>query len=422
MMKSSIKAIASTLVLSATLAGCAATPGGLQLGSKNDRFSAKSAGAPWAMMNFFALDNDLDNGTGLVSRLHSAATRAASVAVDSLYDGSKNNDSFYIYQSAPGQESKTVQKGEVDSGTAAALGDFVSFAVQNTPAQRRTLTMADHGGGIIRGICSDWTGPGGKKIIHLPEVAAVIEKNPVDFLIFDACFMQMMEVAYEVRKGAKVLLAAQTTTRGDYPYETMVNTLNSNAAADTKVIATKLLSVIADNARYESAFGAVETSKTEEVAKRMNKLSTILIEKAKDKAMRKSLQNALRNSMGYANETEAGLLMYNNYRDMVDVMTNLAKISDPAIQEAARSVAEATKASVLGESHRNGGFFGGTNLDKASGIALYAQVDGPVEAKYLSRSWNKDTRWGDALAQINTTGWAPAIQADKFPLSFPKRK
>lgn len=419
MLNRPLKALAATLALGAVLAGCGVTPNSLVLG-KSTNSQARSTGN-WSILTYFALDNDLDNGTGIVKSLHNAIADGKSVNGASFYDGSRNDDTIYMFQSSAGTEPKINRIPEADSGTALALDAFVNFAAQNAPGQRRVLTMADHGGGIVRGICSDFNGPGGKKIIHVPEVAQVLAKNPVDIMMFDACFMQMMEVAYELRKGTKVLIGAQTTTRGDFPYSEIVEILNQDSAADTNTTAKQVLEAIAGNANYEVAFGAVDTTKADEIAKRMNVLSGLLIEKAKDPSLKKSLQAAIRNSMGYANESDPGLAMYNNYRDMVDVMNNLAKVDDPAIQQAASAVTEATKASIIGEKHRKS-FFGGLKLDRASGIALYAQVDGPVEMKYLGRTWNKDTRWGDALAQINSSGWAPSVQQDKFPFSFPTRR
>jgi|GEM_PF-3600249 len=421
-MQTHVKRLSATLAVTALLAGCGVSPIA-SLGSGNAQVQGMSAGAPWSLLTFFALDNDLDHGTGIVNRLHAASQRASNVASVSFYDGAKQNDTIYVYETAPGVSAKSVNQREADSGTAAALNEFVTFATKTTAAQRRALSMADHGGGIVRGICSDWNGPGGKKIIHMNEVAEVLAKNPVEIMMFDACFMQMAEVGYELRKGAKVLIAAQTTTRGDFPYENIVKVLDSNPKADSRKIATELLDVIAANARYEVAFGAMDITKSEELARRMAKLSDVLLVKVKDRNSKKAIASAIRGSMAYANETSPGLTMYNHYRDLLDVMENLSRIGDAEITAAAKSVSEAAKASIIGERHRKAGFFGGElNLDKASGLAIYAQVDGPVESKYLQRAWNRDTRWGDFLAQLNSGGaWGPAVQQDKYPYAFPTR-
>lgn len=416
-MTRNFRSLVAAVSLATALAGCGVQtmPGALRGAGT---FSAQSA-TPWSLMTFFALDNDLDNGTGIVNRLHTASGAAKNVSAVSFYDGAQQGDTIYV-QDKEGMQAQAQKMPEADSGTGAALDAFVKFAVGAAPAPRKVLSMADHGGGIVRGICSDWNGPGGKKIIHMNEVGAVLAKQPVEVMMFDACFMQMVEVAYELRGGAKVLVGAQTTTRGDFPYAELVRVLDTNPKADHREVGAKLLDAVYANARYEVAFGAFDVTKVEEVAKRMNKLSGVLIEKIKNPETKKAVAQAIRQSQAYAAETNPGLAMYNNYRDTVDVMAQLAKVGDPEITAAANAVAEATKAAIIGEKHRSGYEL---KLDKASGIALYAQVDGPVEYKYMSRAWNKDTRWGDFLSQLNTgSGWGPSVAPDRYPYSFPSRK
>jgi len=184
-----------------------------------------------------------------------------SVAGAALYDGSRQNET-QLFVGTPGTRATAKQIREVDSGTAETLGDFLNLAMKVAPAQRKHLVMADHGGGIIRGICSDWNGPGGKKIIHVNEVAAAMRQQPADIMMFDACFMGMAEVAFELKDSAKVVIGAQTTTRGDFPYEDLVETLDKNAGTDTGKLAATMTQAIAANARYSGvAFGAMDTAK-----------------------------------------------------------------------------------------------------------------------------------------------------------------
>lgn len=417
-MTPTFRSLVAAVSVAAALAGCGvqAVPGAMKA---EGLFGARSTGAPWSLMTFFALDNDLDNGTGIVNRLHGASGPAKNVTAVSFYDGSRQNDTIYVADK-DGVQAQAQKMAEADSGTGAALDAFVKFAVGQAPAPRKVLSMADHGGGIVRGICSDWNGPGGKKIIHMNEVGAVLAKQPVEVMMFDACFMQMVEVAYEIKDGAKVLVAAQTTTRGDFPYAEIVRVLDAHPKADSREVGARLLDAVYANARYEVALGAFDVTKVDTVATRMNKLSGVLMEKIKNPATKKAVAQALRQSQAYAAETNPGMQMYNNYRDMVDVMAQLARLGDPEITAAAKAVAEATQAAIIGEKHRNGREL---NLDKASGIALYAQVDGPVEYKYMGRAWNKDTRWGDFLSQLNTgSGWGPSVAPDRYPYSFPSRK
>lgn len=411
--------LGAVALLALSLVGCGMAPGSMVAGDRAVSALGK-AGDPFALMTFFALDNDLDHGTGIVSELNSAAARTSRTAAVTLYDGARANDSTYFFQ-APGRSAEQTRAGEVDSGTAKGLADFLAYGAPKVAGKRRVLSMADHGGGIIRGICSDWNGPGGKKIIHVPEVAGVLQGAPVDVMVFDACFMNMAEVAYELRGKTDVVIGAQTTTRGDFPYADIVETLDRNVNATNQEAAKAVLKDIASNANYTVAFGAVDTTKLDAVAQKMKQLVGVMTPQVP--ALKRKMQQAIAAAQPYAWETEPGLEMYNNYKDFGDVMEQLQKLGDPAIAQAASEVQAAAKQAVLGESHRSGGLFSREKLERVSGMALYAVSQGSVESKYLTRSWSRDTGWGDLLVKINGGGaWGPAVAPDKYPYAFPSKK
>lgn len=406
-------------LLALSLVGCGVAPSAMVSGDKAVSALGK-AGSPFALMTFFALDNDLDHGTGIVNSLNSAAAASSKTAAVSLYDGSRANDSTYFFQ-APGRSAEKTAAGEVDSGTAKGLADFLAYGAPKVSGSRKVLSMADHGGGIVRGICSDWNGPGGKKIIHMPEVAGVLQSTPVDMMLFDACFMNMAEVAYELRGKADVVIGAQTTTRGDFPYADIVETLDKSVGQSNQETAKAVLKDIAASANYTVAFGAVDTTKIDAVAQKMKQLVAVMTPKVP--TLKGKMQDAIGAAQAYAWESDPGMAMYNNYKDFGDVMEQLKKMGDPAIAQAASEAQAAAKEAVLGEAHRSGGMFSREKLDRVSGMALYAVAEGSVESKYLTRSWSRDTGWGDLLVKINGGGvWGPAVAPDKYPYAFPSKR
>jgi hypothetical protein len=373
-------------------------------------------GAANAIYTFFALDNDLDNGDRIAQRLVRAAGSSRSVAAAALYDGEDRNDTT-LFIANPGRSANANQIKEVDSGTAAALGSFLSQAISEAPGKRRIVSMADHGGGIVRGICSDWNGPGGKKIIHVNEVAAAMRPTPVDIMMFDACFMNMAEVAFELKDTAKVVIGAQTTTRGDFPYDDLVELVDANSTADTNRLAAAMTKTIAGSASYSGvAFGAVDTARMTTAATSVAKLSKALI--AALPQHKAAIKSAIGSATAYAAFPEPGMAMYNQYKDFGSVMANLSRIADPAVQAAAKEAQAAGQASVLASHARSGD---GLSLSNVSGVALYASTEGYVEEKYLSKAWNKATGWGDFLVRMNAGGgYANPVQRDKFPFAFPR--
>ncbi|MBM3270083.1 MAG: hypothetical protein FJZ01_20815 [Candidatus Sericytochromatia bacterium] len=405
-------------LFAATLAGCGIPAATSLVGQGDASLAARGAGAHWGMYNFFALDNDLDNGTGLISSM--LRVNAPNVVHASLYDGESQGDSQIFYQNQPNDRLTATAKTEVDSGTAKALEDFLAKATQTSPGKARMLTMADHGGGIIRGICSDWNGPGGKKIIHVNEVNDVLARYPVEILGFDACFMSMVEVAYEVRQNAKFVVGAQTTTRGDFPYASLVQSLDRNL--DSRRAAVSVMEAAHANARYTHAFSVLDTAGSAQVAAAMGDLGKVMT--AKMGTMKEPMREAIAKAQSYANETSPGLSMYNNYRDLGDVVDRLAALGDPDLARAAKGVRAALARCVVAEKHANGGWGGGDpDLERISGAMIYASTDGTVEQKYLSRSFARDSGWGDVLVKLNSrAGWANPVQKDKYPFGFPSKR
>jgi hypothetical protein len=415
----STRRITLIAVLAATLAGCGVSAGVGPMGSaRTDAgFSAKDAGAPWGMYTYFAMDNDLDRGNGAIREI--AGTRTPSVVTASLWDGAQQGDSQLFFQSGPGLQMQAGKKGEVDTGTAAALEKFLADATTVSPAKQRVLTMTDHGGGIVRGICSDWNGPGGKKIIHLNEVSKVLAKYPVDVLNFDACFMNMVEVAYEVRGGAKFLTGAQTTTyANEFSYSDAVSSIEKNKAS-AQAVAASMTEVGHRNSSKTHSYSTVETSRSEAVAAAVKELVGAM--NAKMGTKKDAMRQAVAGSQAYSAEAEARYQLYNNYRDLGDISDSLANLGDPELTQAAKGVKAAISQAVVAKQHET--MWQTPQLQRVSGMMIYAPADGTVDQGYLMRSsFARETGWGDAMVKLNTrAGWANPVQKDKYPMAFPSR-
>src|SRR3989339_1466776 len=111
----------------------------------------------------------------------------------------------------------------VDMGDYKRVVDFVAWAKTNYPAKRYMLIIWNHGSGWMdpkgspKGISfDDETG----NYIRTPQIGLILkEAGKVDILAFDACLMQMAEVAYEVKDNAQVIVGSEETVPGlGYPY------------------------------------------------------------------------------------------------------------------------------------------------------------------------------------------------------------
>ena len=96
---------------------------------------------------------------------------------------------------------------EQDMSDPSVLANFVNWATNNYPADHYLLVLWDHGGGwkkediINKGIMWDYTpGYGYMSMEDLVDGLDLLNEH-IDIIGFDACLMQMIEVAYQIESG-----------------------------------------------------------------------------------------------------------------------------------------------------------------------------------------------------------------------------
>lgn len=129
---------------------------------------------------------------------------------------------------------------EHNSGDAETLREVMEWTISNSPSSSYGLVLWSHGDAwlpakapIQRTICIDnehnsHSNSGSK--MEIADVAAALDDFPrLDFILFDACFMQAVEVAYELRHVAKYIASspAEIPNPGA-PYERMIKPMFSS--------------------------------------------------------------------------------------------------------------------------------------------------------------------------------------------------
>ncbi len=122
----------------------------------------------------------------------------------------------------------------VDMGDYKRAADFVKWSKVHYPAKKYMLVLWNHGTGWLdvaqgnrtrnKGISyDDETG----NYVRTIEIGKILkEAGKVDILAFDACLMQMAEVAYEVKDYADIIVGAEETVPGyGYPYDMFLGAL-----------------------------------------------------------------------------------------------------------------------------------------------------------------------------------------------------
>lgn len=236
--------------------------------------SVYAQNADWTFMVYMAADNNLE-AAGIDDFLEmSSAGSDNDVNIITLFDRNIGHSNSYddwtdarrgIINTGDVPDTLWGESiGEVNMGNPQTLIDFAQWGMGNYPADRYALILWDHGSGwnkktredslIFKAVCGDDTGDY-LFMAELRNALNTIETNwqEPNLVGFDACLMGMIEVAYEIRQHANVMVGSEKTEPNDgWPYDTILPDLKANSAMN----ATSLGSTIVT--RYYQSFGNSE--------------------------------------------------------------------------------------------------------------------------------------------------------------------
>lgn len=114
-----------------------------------------------------------------------------------------------------GSKAKTIYQytEEHNSGDPETLTLAMDWIITNSPSESYGLVLWSHGEAWIptkapaqRAVCQD---SGSKSWMEIPEIAEALTNFPkLEFILFDACFMQSIEVAYELRNTTNYIIGS----------------------------------------------------------------------------------------------------------------------------------------------------------------------------------------------------------------------
>ncbi len=186
----------------------------------------------WLLMFYSDYDVDLYVSNAWFDMMNAGANATDSVRILALqdrntnWDGSDNNNAR-LYEFRNHQTILLEDEGELNMADPTTLSDFVVSGMTRYPAANYALVMFDHGVGW-EGLCQDYHSsvyadqlgyPGGPTVsidiltlIELESAFATVRSRTnelIDLVAFRACSMQMIEVGYQIRKYARVMVGSE---------------------------------------------------------------------------------------------------------------------------------------------------------------------------------------------------------------------
>ncbi|TFF88012.1 MAG: hypothetical protein EU549_03780 [Promethearchaeota archaeon] len=211
-----------------------------------------------------------------------------------------------------------IDMGELNMGDPATLEMFINMAKTQYPAERYGLVLFDHGaheifGDNLGGMC--WDESNSYDFLRIDEIVGVLEANPVDILIMEACTMASATYYAELRDCCDVYVASENTMWGDnLPMHEVLKGLNANPLMNTEELGA--LCVEKYEEKYENTINydcqftltAFRMSEYQNFFTALYQLSNQMIHK-----MDSELQNIINISRGASNGPD--------YRRQVDLKT-----------------------------------------------------------------------------------------------------
>ena len=343
-----------------------------------------NAARQWAMYTYIAGDNNLSSaGLSDIREMESAgASRDVHVAVQ--IDTAGERDGSVRYEiSLPdfaGNSHRTVieRLPEQNTGNQKFLVDFARWATMRYQARNKLLVVWNHGAGFMheptRDIGYDDSSKG--DALTMAELRMALEKagfgkaplGRLSLLGFDACLMNMVEVAYEFTGLADFVVGSQQTEPGEgWPYGDVVAGFQKRPTprAAAKHIVQAYDRSYRKLGQINVTQSAIELARLAAVGRALDRLGRALL--ALLPARRNAIVEARVRTQGYEEPT---------YVDLVDLARNLRSIPDANLRAACDAVAVAVNASIVANKK-----YGGA-VSRSSGLSVWFPL---IRTDYATR-------------------------------------
>ncbi len=305
---------------------------------------------------------------------------------------------------------------KVDMGDYKRAVDFVQWSKKRFPAKRYMLIIWNHGSGWLdprkdnKGISfDDETG----NYIRTAQIGKVLqEAGKVDILAFDACLMQMAEVAYEVKDQAQVIVGSEETVPGQgYPYALFLGAMTKKPGMSTEE--TGALMVEAYKMFYEKSgknvqLSALRTSKLAGFGAKMGEFAAAAAASGDLDALKAARNGVIRyDALGAASDPGMTISFYGDVWQFAGLAAANVKDGPKAadLKAKAASLQEYIDKDLVIYNKGLGKNRAGHEMSESHGISVYlppaetriaqARLEGIFEAPYTDFAFDKTAKWHD---------------------------
>lgn len=347
--------------------------------------TAMNARKTWGIYTYIAGDNNLSDYGLLDIEEMAKAGASKDVYVSVQIDTAGEHTGSIRYELTEPDFEGTSHRAviqrlpEQNTGEPRYLAQFAKWAAKRYPAQHRLLVVWNHGAGFMhtptRDIGYDDSSKG--DALTMGELRWALEQagfgrgasGKLGILGFDACLMNMLEVAYEFTGVADFVVGSQQTEPGDgWPYAEVI--AGAKSSRDPGVVASKIVKAYIAYYKKTGDLGvtqsALELRKCSAIGNAVDQLGAALIKMIG--TLKGRILEARVEAQGYEEPT---------YVDIVDLAKQISlKCPDARIRAACRAVMTAVKVAVIA----NGSY--GPSVARSCGLSIWFPL---VRTDYVTR-------------------------------------
>jgi hypothetical protein len=421
--------------------------GGVTTIEENPKAPARGKAGPahWTVLAYMAGDNDLEGALlDDLREMERVGSRPGAVEVLAQLDRAAGGDAsaggwsgtrrYYVTRSASPARigSKLLADlGQANTGDPGVLEDFLSFGARRYPARASLLVLSNHGSGFYvppemlsggrrsragaarhpvrgffrttrerlfdtrpaRGIAYD-DGSGdcldNRELKQVLAHAHRVLGRPVDVVGMDACLMTMLEVAYQLREHARILVGSEEVEPGPgWPYAMVLGDLVGRPAMTAPELGAAIVHRYAASyvaSGEEATQSAIDLGQLDGVVDAVDTLARALLGALPEASMEAALYAAWRRTLRFFD----GL-----YVDLHHFAVRLAAATTRrVVRHAATDVQRAIEAQpgpIIAERH------GGAGMSRARGLSIYFPPFRDPSVVYRELDFAQRTRWADFL-------------------------
>jgi len=329
-----------------------------------------------------------------------------------------------------------------DMGDYKRVVDFVKWAKTNFPAKRYILVLWNHGLGWIDPDLSQHNAGTGtskgvlfdddtKNYVRTKQMGEMMKNaGYVDVVVFNACLMQMAEVAYEIKDYTSLIIGSEETMLAyGFDYDKFINFLNSNVNFSKKEISDFFINWEKEffkngidlgpiNVPLESitaTLSAIEPGELKNLPQYLNYFASNVMNNKEEEAVKKAIPSVIRftSIADPSKDKEKKIAPYVDLYDFARVIMENAK--EESTKESARLLMGFIKNKLVISSvglnkdttnNYDYSMVGGVSINMTMKIKpVPPQFDSILETKYNELSLSRDSYW-DEFVKWTDEVWA----------------